>query len=272
VPARRIDSTANPLVKELASLKDRAGRNASGTFLVEGARETGRALRASVPVVRAIYSPELVSVEEDAHQLVTAAAAGGADVVELSGAAFSKISMRQNPDGVALQVAIVPRQGGAFAGVELHEGALVLVLDGIEKPGNLGALLRTADATGVDLVIVTGAGTDMYNPNVIRASQGSVFAVAPVAAEDGEALTFLRAGGARLVATTPASSTPHWAADLRGTVALLVGAEATGLRDGWLESADELVRVPMKGSSADSLNASVAGAVVLYEALRQRSA
>ncbi|HET8986190.1 MAG TPA: TrmH family RNA methyltransferase, partial [Trueperaceae bacterium] len=108
-------------------------------------------------------------------------------------------------------------------------------------------------------------------PNVIRASQGSVFAVAPIVADVAEALSFLRSNGARLVATTPASTTPHWAADLRGTLALLVGTEATGLSDAWLKSADELVRIPMLGSSADSLNASVAGAVVLYEALRQRS-
>lgn len=271
VSQRRIDSTANPLVKELASLRDRRGRDASGTYLVEGLRESGRALAAGVPLVRVIYSPSLLTAEEEVLGLVSAASERGAEVIELAATAFAKISLRQNPDGVALQIAVVPRAGPALAGVKLDDDALVLVLDGIEKPGNLGALLRTADATGVDLVIVTGAGTDLHNPNVIRASQGSVFVVAPVVAEDNEALSFLRARGMKLVATTPSSSNPHWSADLRGPLALLVGTEATGLRDAWLRSADELVCVPMLGKAADSLNASVAGAVVLYEALRQRS-
>lgn len=252
-------------------MRDRRGRDASGTYLVEGLRESRQALAAGVPLLRVIYSPSLVPSDAEVLDIVSVATERGADVIELSSIAFSKVSMRQNPAGVALQVAMVPQLGQALADVRLSGDALVLVLDGIEKPGNLGALLRTADATGVDLVIVTDAGTDLHNPNVIRASQGSVFAVAPVVAEDGEALSFLRDSGARLVATTPASSTPHWSADLRGMLALLVGAEATGLRDAWLQAADERVCVPMLGQAADSLNASVAGAVVLYEALRQRS-
>lgn len=268
---RRIDSTANPLVKELASLRDRRSRETSRTYLVEGLRESARALAAGVPLVRVIHSPALTDEDDGVLDLISAVALTGVEVLELSSSAFAKISLRQNPAGVALQVAMVEPSDLALAKIELTDGALVLVLDGIEKPGNLGALLRTADATGVDLVIVTGPGTDLHNPNVIRASQGSVFAVAPVVAADQEALTFLRDNGVRLIATTPASTTPHWDADLRGSVALLVGAEATGLRDSWLQAADELIRVPMLGSSADSLNASVAGAVVLYESLRQRS-
>ena len=268
---RRIDSTANALVKELASLRDRRGREASGTFLVEGLREAGRALLAGARPTRVLHSPGLALSAPEAAALVKAAAERGAEVIELSPAAFAKISMRQNPDGVALQVPTPRRDAAALTRVTLREDPLVLVLDGIEKPGNLGALLRTADATGVDLVIVTGAGTDLYNPNVIRASQGSVFAVAPVVADDSQALEFLRANGVRLVATIPASSTPHWSADLRGPVALLVGTEATGLGEAWLNVADQLVSVPMRGTSADSLNASVAGAIVLYEALRQRA-
>lgn len=269
---RRIDSTANPLVKELAALKDRSARDASSTFLVEGLRECGRALAAGVRPARVIYSPGLTASDAEVADLVDVAVLQGAEAIELSNAAFAKISLRQKPDGIAVQVTAASAPGTALTDLHLPRDPLVLVLDGIEKPGNLGALLRTADATGVDLVIVTGAGTDLHNPNVIRASQGSVFAVAPVAAGDAEALAFLRSAGIKLVATTPASTTPHWSADLRGPLALLVGTEATGLSDEWLQAADELVRIPMLGTSADSLNASVAGAVVLYEALRQRGA
>lgn len=268
---RRLDSTANPLVKELASLRDRKGRSASGSFLVEGVREAGRALAAGARPTRVLLSPGLAPSPAAATSVANMAAERGAEVIELSAAAFTRISMRQNPDGLALQLSAASQAATALTDRQLGPDPLVLVLDGIEKPGNLGALLRTADATGADLVIVTGVGTDLHNPNVIRASQGSVFTVAPVVAADSEALAFLRSHALKLIATTPSSATPHWSADLRGPVALLVGTEATGLSDAWLAAADELVTIPMLGSGADSLNASVAGAVVLYEALRQRA-
>lgn len=194
-----------------------------------------------------------------------------AEVVEVSSQAFTKLSLRQNPDGIAVHARSEPLGAESLSDVTLAPAPLVLVLDGIEKPGNLGALLRTAGAVGVDLVIVTGHGTDLFNPNVIRASQGALFAVAPVVAGDEDALRFLRTTGAKLVATTPAATAAHWSVDLTGPVALLVGAEATGLRDSWLRAADAHVSIPMRTVGVDSLNASVAGAVVLYEAMRQRS-
>ena len=267
-----IDSPSNPLVKELAALRDRRARDASGTYLVEGVREAGRAVRAAVPVVRLVHCPELTRGDEEAADLVASVAHDGAAVVELSARAFAKLSMRQNPDGIAVHARAAPLRAAPLADLDLGEDPLVLILDGIEKPGNLGALLRTAGAVGVDLVIVSGAGTDLFNPNVIRASQGSVFAVAPVVASDAEALTFVRDRAITLVATTPASTAPHWSVDLRRAVALAVGTEASGLREPWLRAADELVRIPMHLDAVDSLNASVAGAVVLYEAVRQRSA
>lgn len=271
VTVKRIDSPANPLVKELASLQGRRQREATGTFLVEGLREATRAMAAGQQVIRALHCPSLSSERAGSAELLSAVTAQGGELVELSPVAFAKLSQRQNPDGIALHVHIPPRAEAPLGGVTLGDDALVLVLDGIEKPGNLGALLRTADAVGVDLVIVCGSGTDLFNPNVIRASQGSVFAVRTVAVDDAEALAFLADRDVRLVATTPASTTPHWAADLTGRVAVLVGAESTGLREEWLQAAGELVQVPMHAAAADSLNASVAGAVVLYEALRQRS-
>lgn len=265
---RRIESPANPLVKELAGLKERRARDRRGEFLIEGAREASRAVAGGVEVVRVIHCPEF-NVDPDAvAPLVQAVAGAGGEVLELSPAAFAKLSLRQHPDGVALQ-ARRPTRSLADLG-DLREG-LVLVVDGVEKPGNLGAVLRTADAVGVAAVIVSGQGTDLENPNVVRASQGSLFALPLATATAAEALAFLTTRGYRLIATSPAATLAHWSADYRGPVAVLLGPEDEGLSASWLTAADQVVRIEMRAGAADSLNVSVAAAVVLYEALRQRS-
>ncbi len=250
-----------------ARLKDRRNRSRDGLYLVEGLRETERAVAAGVPAVTLFVAPGLPAGAAGMSLAVDVMELGGR-VVELSDAAFGRLSLRQNPDGVALVARTVDRSLAASA--RALEG-LVLVLDGLEKPGNLGALMRTADATGVSAVIVTGDGTDIENPNVIRASQGSVFAVPVHVAGAEDAIAYLRSGGFRLVAASPHAQSPHWDADLTGDVAILLGAEAEGLPERVSRAADQLVRVPMRSRAADSLNVSVAGAVVLYEALRQRS-
>ncbi|HLV12680.1 MAG TPA: RNA methyltransferase [Trueperaceae bacterium] len=264
---RRVDSPRNPLVAETFRLRDHRHRARTGLFLVEGAREVERALAAGVPPRTLLLAPDLAP-RRVAEPLAAAAAAAGAEVVELSASAFARLSLRQGPDGVAL-VARAPDRRLEAAG-ELA-GGLVLVLDGLEKPGNVGALLRTADAVGAAAVILTGAGTDVENPNVIRASQGSVFAVPVHVSSAAAAVDRLRSEGFRLVAASPRAGRAHWEADLTGAVALLLGAEDRGLPAELEAAADELITVPMRSRAADSLNVSVAGAVVLYEALRQRS-
>lgn len=264
---RRIDSPANPLVKAVAALKDRRAREREGAFLVEGKRESARALAAGLEVITVLHAPELSGGGGEVTLLLEQARRGDAPLVELSEAAYRKLSVRQNPDGFALHAARPARSLAALG--PLHDG-LVLLLDGVEKPGNLGALLRTADAAGVAAVIVTGQGTDLENPNVVRASQGSLFGVPIAVADSGEALRLLRASGHRLVATTPAAVAPHWQPDYRGSVAVLVGAEDVGLAPAWLDAADVKVSIPMRAAAADSLNVSVAAAVVLFEAVRQR--
>lgn len=263
---RRIDSPSNPLIRALASLKNRRERERSGTFLVEGGREASRALSGGIEVINVLHAPELGG-GPDVARLLERADSSDIEVVELSAAAFEKISVRQHPDGLALQ-ARRPQRGldrlGALEG-------LVLVLDGVEKPGNVGALLRTAAAAGVAAVIVTGQGTDLENPNVVRASQGSVFTVPVAVAEAEAAVDRLRGAGVRLVATTPSATSPHWDADYSGSVAVLVGAEDVGLSTRWLAAADASVSIPMHEDGADSLNVSVAAAVVLFEAVRQRT-
>lgn len=274
-PLRHIDSATNSFVKETARLKDRRGRLKSGLLLVEGVREAERALAAGVAARQLLLAPELVVEARRVEAMRETAADRGAQVVTLSRAAFARLSVRQQPDGVLLVAQALSRRP---QDVGLKEQALVLIIDGLEKPGNLGALLRTADAVGVDALFVTGAGadgggTDLDNPNVIRASMGSVFAVTCAVGGRDEVAGVVSAAGLRLVATTPggADASSMWSTDLTGGIALLLGAEHAGLPDWWLQRAASRVTIPMRSQAADSLNVSVAGAVLLYEAWRQRS-
>lgn len=266
---KRIESTNNPWLKATARLKDRRGRQHSGRYLIEGLREVERAIAAGVAVEQLVVAPELVGEPDRVNELVHAAPANDIELFTLSSAAFARLSLRQNPDGVAA-VAVSRRRSPAS--VPLPTDALVLVVVGLEKPGNLGALLRTADATGVDAVFLSGSGTDLENPNVIRASQGSLFAVPVATGTASELLSTLESAGLRLVATSPRATATIWEVDLTGGVALVLGAEHSGLPEEWLRAAHSELRIPMRSGLADSLNVSVAGAVVLYEALRQRSA
>lgn len=266
MPAKVV-SPRNPTVLAAARLKDRRHRSREGAYLIEGLREVERALANGVTARTLFVAPDLPAGGAAGARLSSEAEALGAVMVELSSEAFKRLSLRQNPDGIALVAESRDRSlslAPALTGV-------VLVLDGIEKPGNLGALMRTADATGVNAVIVTGTGTDVENPNVIRASQGSLFAVPVYVATAEDAVSRLKGEGFTLVAASPHAERPHWSADLSGNVAIVLGTEAEGLSARLSEAADELVAVPMRSRAADSLNVSVAGAVILYEALRQRS-
>lgn len=274
--AKEIKSTANPLIKQLARLRERRERRKSGLYLIEGEREARRALAAGVKPRYFLVAPELLSDKSAAGALYLRAAAQGAKGVAVSAAAFKRLSLREGPDGVMMVGTAAPTPP---AHLQLRPGSLALILDGLEKPGNLGAILRTADAMGVDALYLTGAtgdvggeasGTDLENPNVIRASMGSVFTLPTAALSREEALSTVKAAGLRLLAAVPGGSEALWDADLTGGVAVLLGAEHAGLPRWWLEHADATVTIPMRGETADSLNVSVAGALLLYEAARQR--
>ena len=258
----RIDSPKNSTVKSLLRLKERRSRDGRGQYLIEGARELRRALEATIKVEALYFCPELLPPEGRG----AIAEAPDLPQTELSEAAFKRLSLRQNPDGV---LALAKMQAKSLETLELSDRALVLVIDGLEKPGNVGALLRTADAADLDAVFITGEGTDLYNPNVIRASMGSVFSRPVLAVETGELLEFLQKRNFALVAATPGGSDTYWAADYTGPTALVLGAEHTGLGEDWLTAASVQVAIPMHGL-ADSLNVSVSGALLIYEALRQR--
>ncbi len=262
-----ITSTTNPRVKALVRLRDRRERDRTGTFLVEGYRELSRAVEAGV-ALRTVYTCPALHLGPNEPELLGAAEAAGAEILELAEAPFRKASYRDRPEGL---LAVAEQFDVGLDGLDLAGDALVLVVESIEKPGNLGTMLRTADAAGATGVVVCDPTTDPFNPNVVRASIGTLFAVPLAVADTKEAIRVLREEGVRTVATTPDTSMPHWEADLRGPAALVIGSEQYGLSDAWLGGADEKVRIPMAGR-ADSLNAAMAAGIVLFEAVRQRSA
>jgi TrmH family RNA methyltransferase len=261
-----ITSTANPRIKALVRLRRRRHRDESGQTLVEGFEELRLALSAGV-VPSALYCcPELVdSGEWDA---IEAASTSGADLITVNRAVFDKIAYRESPDG---WLAVLPSVRAGLSELRLGPAPLILVSEGVEKPGNLGAMLRTCDAAGVSAVIATDAGTDWANPNVVRASKGAVYTVPVAAASGTEVLAWLAERHIPIVATTPDARLNYTEVDLRGPVAIAVGAEDRGLSQAWLDAATHRVVIPMHGL-IDSLNVSTSSAILLYEALRQRPA
>lgn len=257
--ATAITSSKNTTIKTLVRLKTRKYRQQEGRFLIEGMREVSRAVAAGVRLegvyLCAKFAPQMVPD------------VGDVPVFDVSDVAFTKLSLRQSPDGV---IAVAQRQQKTLETLPAHPNGLYLVIDGLEKPGNIGALLRTADSAGVDAVFVTGTGTDLENPNVIRASMGSVFR--QVIACDTNALRdWLLEHQVQVIATSPQAEKNYWQQDYVLATAIVLGTEHEGLGEGWLEHADIRVVIPMFGS-ADSLNVATSGALLLYEALRQRHA
>lgn len=263
-----ITSPANQRLKDLVALRRRRVRENSGTSLLEGLEETALALDAGIVPRTLFHCPELMLDPEIGLALVERARGIGAEVVQLGRTAFEKVAYREGPDGI---LAKVPSPGHALTDIDLPEDALVVVCEGVEKPGNLGAVLRTADAAGVALVISADPVTDWGNPNVIRSSKGTVFSVPVATAGTAEAFSWLADRGVEVVATTPDTDVEHTDAELTGAVALAVGSEKYGLSDAALARAGHRVRIPMVGR-ANSLNVATSAAIVVYEAVRQRRA
>ncbi|GAB3441987.1 RNA methyltransferase [Phycicoccus ginsengisoli] len=261
-----LTSPANPRLKSLAALRRRRGREESGRTLVEGYEELTLALDAGVRPEALYYCPELMLDPPTQTRVVDEVRARGVDTVQVSRAAFEKVAYREGPDGF---LAVVPAVTRRCVDLVLGARPLVVLCQGVEKPGNLGAMLRTADAAGADAVVAADPVTDWGNPNLVRASKGTVFSV-PVASDStAETLAWLDRNGIALVATTPDTDLLHTDVDYTGPVALAVGAEKLGLTDEVLEHAAYRVRIPMAGK-ANSLNVATSAAIVIYEAVRQR--
>jgi TrmH family RNA methyltransferase len=281
----RITSLQNPRVKQLVKLRDRRERDEAGLFVIEGYREVRRALEKGVRPKEFYFSPDWF-LGENEPALIEEARAAGAQLFELSKDAFAKVAYRERPDGLLavapqwkktlddLSVAGVADPGSSrsprSATPATAKPPFLLVVESIEKPGNLGTILRSADAAGCDAVIVCDPVTDVFNPNVVRASTGVLFSVPVIISDSATVHVWLKEKGIRTAATTPHTTNIYTQTDLRGPLAIIMGSEQYGLSDFWLKEANFLVRIPMAGQ-ADSLNVAMATIITLFEAVRQRS-
>ena len=255
-----ITSLQNERVKRVIKLQRKASaRREEGLTVIEGAREVSRAIENGWQPVELWLCPDLGNGQPRMN-------ANGRDCFQCSREVFEKMSYREGPDGV---LAVGPLVGKTLADLKLPENPLILVAEGLEKPGNLGALLRTADGAGADAVIVCDSATDLNNPNVIRASIGTLFYLPVAEATTEETIAFLKAKGIKILSAVPDAETAYTDVNLKGPVAIVVGAEDKGLSNGWKQGAELNVNIPMLGKN-DSLNVSVSAAILLYEAVRQR--
>jgi TrmH family RNA methyltransferase len=267
----KITSAANPRVKSAAKLRNSGQRAIQGRFMINGVREIGRALDGRLILQEVYVCPEHCHSSE-CRQLLERLQNTSAAHFEVSAAVYSVLAYGSRMEGV-LVVAEIPKR--SLRQLHLPNRPLVTVLEGIEKPGNVGAVVRSADAAGVSAVIVSDGGSDLYNPNVIRASLGTIFTLPVFAATTAETVALLRHHKINIFAARVDGAVEYTACDFTEPCAIVLGSEAVGLSDAWRSNAggtDDVtaIRLPMLGA-ADSLNVSAAAAVLLYEALRQRS-
>jgi TrmH family RNA methyltransferase len=260
-----ITSLQNERVKTAVKLRQRSHRDDLNLMLIEGYREILRALDNRHPLLEVFHCPELFQGQNN-QALLDRAAGAGASLQRCATGVFEKLSYRDRPDGL---LAIAPQLRHALGDLDLGAAPLLVVAEAIEKPGNLGTILRSADAAGVDAVIVCDRCTDVNNPNVVRASIGTLFSVPVAEATSAEAFEALRARGIQIVAATPHAERLYSDVDMTRGTAIVVGAEQYGLSDTWMRQADAAVQIPMLGQ-ADSLNVAAATTILLYEAARQR--
>ena len=263
--AERITSLHNPRVRDAVKLRSGRGRTRQGRILIDGWREVQRALQADVEVSEVFACPG--PDDEPGEQTLAAWEAAGVPVLRVSASVFARLAYGDREQGV---VAVARAPQPALSGLALPRDALVIVLEGVEKPGNVGAIVRTADAVGASAVIVAGGATDLYNPNAIRASLGTVFAVPVCAAGSVETAAWLRQRRFQIVAARVDAALRYTRVSYRLPTAIALGSEADGLSDVWRGPDVTAVSLPMKGV-ADSLNVATTAAVLLYEALRQRA-
>ncbi len=263
--ATQISSVQNPRIKEMIRLRDGRHRRKQGRILIDGVREIDRAIQAGVVPSELVYCPQL-SDNPSVRTILETAERQGIELIEVSSQVFEKLAFGARAEGL-VAVASTPRT--SLNDLSLDENALVVVLEGLEKPGNVGAVLRSADASGVGAVIVADGRTDLFNPNAIRASLGTIFTVPVAEASSGETSDWLRERRFSVFTARVDGSVIYTEADFTLRSAIVLGSEADGLTDAWSGPGVQPVRLPMLGA-ADSLNVSITAAVILYEAIRQR--
>ncbi len=260
-PGTVITSVHNPKVKSLLALEKPRERRRQQLFVIEGKKEIGLALQAGYTIGNMFYCVDIFP-EQDLASL-------GIDnkfLVPVSQDVFDKLAVREGSGGV---IAVAQMKTHRLEEIKLSANPLVLVLEAVEKPGNLGAILRTSDAAGVDAVVICDPQTDLYNPNVVRSSVGCVFTQPVATATSEETIAWLKKNRIRIFCTYLGASKPYTETDFRGSSAIVMGTESTGLSDQWVKQSDANIIIPMRGT-IDSMNVSTAAAVVVFEARRQR--
>lgn len=261
-----ISSQKNPLIKEISLMQSKAKeRKRAGMIVIEGKKEISLAVSAGLSFLKILYCPDIISLEET--QELTGKNFGSAEIYEVSEAAFSKISYRETTGGVVV-LASSPEK--ALSDLKIKEQSVFIILEAVEKPGNLGAICRVADAAKVDGVIISDPHTDIYNPNAIRSSLGCVFTVDVVQASFEDVYSWLKANNIISFAAELKASEFYHQTDLSGKIALVFGTEATGLTDKWIDGADHRIKIPM-GGVIDSLNVNTSVAILVFEAMRRRN-
>lgn len=261
-----ISSLQNPKIKRAHKLRERGERNETGLFLIEGYRELRRAVDAGVKL-QTLFTCSSFFLGSNEPALIADSCNQGAEIVPCEPHVFEKLSYRDRPDGL---IAIAVQMRTPFASLKLKADPFLVIAESIEKPGNLGTILRSADAAGVDGVIVCDRCTDIYNPNVVRSSVGTLFTLPVIEASSTETIQYLKAQGIPIVAATPSAEKSFTEAPFIGPIAIAVGTEQLGLSQTWMQAADFTVCIPMHGV-ADSLNVATATTLLLYEVVRQHS-
>ncbi len=257
---KQITSTSNPKIKNIIKLRKPRERKKQGLIIVEGKVEISLALKTGWKIKELFFNDEFVNNE------TVSVSVEGHYAIEVSKEVFEKIAYRETPDGY---LAIFESKSLELEDIKLSDNPLIVVLEGVEKPGNLGAILRSANAAGVDVVILNDSQIDLYNPNAIRSSIGSIFDMQVLSANRSETIKWLEEKKIKRIATSKAGEKAYTEANLKEPVAIVMGSEHDGLSEKWQKEADEFVYIPMEGI-VSSLNLSVSTAVILFEAKRQR--
>lgn len=262
-----ISSLQNPKVKKLVALQQKSSeRRREHLFVVEGVRELIHCVRAGYEIETLFCCPEILNGNPEASNLTTIIPQ--TPTYEVTKAVYEKIAYRGTTEGVLAEVKV---KNKSLTDLRLPDNPMIVVLESVEKPGNLGAVLRSADASKMDAVIVCDPLTDLFNPNLIRSSIGAIFTVPTIACSSEECIAFLKAHQIKILTAQLQDSDLYYDADMRQGTAIVMGTESTGLTNAWRKAADAHIRIPMLGQ-LDSLNVSVSAAILMFEAVRQRNA
>jgi TrmH family RNA methyltransferase len=258
---KQISSVQNPFIKSLVLLQEKAkARKQTGTFLIEGQREISIAIKGGYEIETVLFLPEICS-EKEAQQL-----APTTELIEINKEVFQKLAYRDTTEGI---LAVAKTKSTLLSDLKLSKNPLILVAEAPEKPGNIGALLRTADAANLDAVIIANPKSDLYNPNIVRSSVGCLFTNQIATGSTAEIITFLKEKNIYFYCATLQNSNGYHLENYTKPTALVVGTEATGLTQEWRDAATQNIVIPMQGE-IDSMNVSVAAAILIFEAKRQR--